>query len=438
MLIPNTMAVPYFGVIGNHDLYRWEDYRRRLLKQLRRADAESACRGDYGVNSVCFYKGILFVLSGVGTRGDRHAEFIEQAFKQNPGAQWKVCVWHKNNEFYQVGNKADEVGFDVYEACRRHGAMIMTGHEHSYARTMTMTSFEKHTLLDENPRNITLAPGNGYSVLAGLGGVGMRFWNPKMAKSPWWAAVGAINNDFDFGAVLCEFRNRGERTADCQFRDIRRRVLDEWRLTTSVRTNRRSLVEDQESPDSRQCWHKFESQVRYGDDLVLSAHPNPVAIQLSQSTNLLGAAMGRFSPKFTEPPQATMKFYFRDVIPKGSVVARAFLQLYALSSGEGEARVRVRVDRSTATDNADQPTVLWTLNKETADNDLWGKGEVVVSSDLSALVQRLVDADDVAELVVTLDLMDTDGVAGDFLVHGYGDQPCLAPSLLIETNSCIA
>lgn len=408
-----------------------------MLKQLRRADAESACRGDYGVNSVCFYKGILFVLSGVGTRGDRHAEFIEQAFKQNPGAQWKVCVWHKNQGTYQIGNKADEVGFDVYEACRRHGAMIMTGHEHSYARTMTMTSYEQHTLLDENPRNITLAPGSGYSVLAGLGGVGMRFWNAKMANSPWWAAVGAINNDFDFGAVLCEFRNRGERTADCQFRDVRRRVLDEWRLTSTPRTNRKSLI-DEAFPESRQCWHKYETQVRLGDDLVLNEHANPAAIQLSHSTNVLGAAMGRFSPKFAKPPKVTMNFYLLDAIPKGSVVKRAFLQMYALSNGEGEARVRVRVGQSPANGNDDPPNMVWTLNQEMVGHDLWGKGEVVVSSDLSALVQRLVDVDDLAEVVVTLGLMDTTGVAGDFLVHGYGEQPCLAPSLLIETDSCMA
>src|SRR5438876_7138465 len=40
----------------------------------------------------------------------------------------------------QVGGKADEMGWRVYETCKDLGAIIATAHEHSYHRTRTLTS----------------------------------------------------------------------------------------------------------------------------------------------------------------------------------------------------------------------------------------------------------------------------------------------------------
>ena len=53
---------------------------------------------------------------------------------------WKVCNWHQNQNKMQVGGKGDEMGWAVYEACRQKGAIIITGHEHTYHRTKTMTN----------------------------------------------------------------------------------------------------------------------------------------------------------------------------------------------------------------------------------------------------------------------------------------------------------
>ena len=81
----------------------------------------------------------LFVLSGVGTLGSGHVQYMKDALAQSD-ATWKICAWHKNQQAMQVGGKSDEVGWSAYEACREAGALIATGHEHTYERTKTLTS----------------------------------------------------------------------------------------------------------------------------------------------------------------------------------------------------------------------------------------------------------------------------------------------------------
>lgn len=55
----------------------------------------------------------MFVLSGVGTMGDNHPQFINKAFTQFP-AVWRGCSWHKNMKLMQLGGKSDETGWAVY------------------------------------------------------------------------------------------------------------------------------------------------------------------------------------------------------------------------------------------------------------------------------------------------------------------------------------
>ena len=42
----------------------------------------------------------------------------------------------------QMGNKEDQTGWEVYNACKDGGAIIATGHEHSYHRTNTLIDIE--------------------------------------------------------------------------------------------------------------------------------------------------------------------------------------------------------------------------------------------------------------------------------------------------------
>lgn len=50
---------------------------------------------------------------------------------------WKVCNWHKNQRGYQIGDKFNEVGYEVYDTCRRHGAIVSTGPDDGSIRRAT-------------------------------------------------------------------------------------------------------------------------------------------------------------------------------------------------------------------------------------------------------------------------------------------------------------
>ena len=74
---------------------------------------------------------------------------------------WRVCNWHQNQNKMQVGGKGDEMGWAVYEACRQQGAIIITGHEHSYERTKTMTNMTNQTIDSSCSSGSSLCVGPG-------------------------------------------------------------------------------------------------------------------------------------------------------------------------------------------------------------------------------------------------------------------------------------
>ncbi len=132
---------PYFASIGNHDIKRFygsDGYQAKLTHRLNKIIG-AHCVGDLGVQSACTFRGLFFILSGVGTMpkspdDPSHVAFIHEQLAQSTSI-WRICSWHKNQRMMQIGKQMDDVGWGPYEACRRGGAIIATGHEHSYART---------------------------------------------------------------------------------------------------------------------------------------------------------------------------------------------------------------------------------------------------------------------------------------------------------------
>ena len=58
---------PYFGTVGNHDILKWsgsDGYQQKFIDRLNRVPG-ATCTGDYGVNSICSYQGLTFLLSGI-------------------------------------------------------------------------------------------------------------------------------------------------------------------------------------------------------------------------------------------------------------------------------------------------------------------------------------------------------------------------------------
>jgi len=187
---------PVFGVIGNHDEARWavtDGYKSRLTARLAKI-AGAKCTGEYGVKSLCTYKGLSFILSGAGTLGTGHDTFIKDQLAADKSI-WRVCAWHKNMADMQIGDKGDEAGWGPYQACQNGGALVMTGHEHSYARTKTLTALGNraagHGATGAFDKLVVKAgsPGSTFVTVSGLGGTGIRdYVASKHDDDTWWAS----------------------------------------------------------------------------------------------------------------------------------------------------------------------------------------------------------------------------------------------------------
>lgn len=236
-------SFPYFANVGNHDLPEWDGYQDLLEKRLNKVSGAS-CVGAYGVNASCTYKGLFFILSGVGTLGADHAEFA-QAELEKDESLWRVCSWHKNQTAMQVGGKEDDVGWEIYEICREQGAIIATGHEHSYSRTKTLIDFEDQTVDPDwdDPAQMRLSWGSTFAFVSGIAGESLRNQNRCLpAIYPYgcnqeWAKIyttisppeegGAAN----YGALFCTFN---EATADCYFKTIDDKVIDQFDIINAL------------------------------------------------------------------------------------------------------------------------------------------------------------------------------------------------------------
>jgi len=225
-------AFPYFASVGNHDVTAWLGYQSKLQSRLDQVEGAS-CTGDLGVNSACTYKGIFFLLSGIGTLGSNHIEYMRNEL-ENTDAVWKICSWHKNQHLMQVGGKTDEVGWPAYEECRLAGAIIATGHEHSYSRTYLMSHFETQTIasfLD----NLILSEGSSFAFVSGLGGASIRPQMVGLGANPWWASVYTADENANFGALFCSFNvNGSEDEAVCYFKDIDGNIVDSFNIISRI------------------------------------------------------------------------------------------------------------------------------------------------------------------------------------------------------------
>lgn len=185
---------PVFAVAGNHDVAAWDGYREVLVDRLG-AIAEADCIGDIGVQMGCNFRGLELVLSGVGTMPATlamdHEHFISEQLTKST-AIWKVCAWHKNQHDMQVGTKSDEVGWAAYEVCEASGAIVATGHEHSYARTRTLTAVGHrdvgHGATGEDDV-LHVGLGSNFVFVSGMGGASIRAYYDGHDDDTWWAAM---------------------------------------------------------------------------------------------------------------------------------------------------------------------------------------------------------------------------------------------------------
>jgi 3',5'-cyclic AMP phosphodiesterase CpdA len=238
---------PYVVAIGNHDLDDWEGpegFATLLRARLKRTPG-LRCDGELGVKTLCRFRGLELVLSGVGTTGTDHEWYLERTLVR-PGALVRLCVWHMNQHDFQVGSKIDEVGWGAYQICARHGAPIITAHEHSYARTFALTAIGDRGRghgATGLPDSLQLGPDRSFVVVTGLGGHSSRSRTLDHAMDSWWASIYANNYQMmngtmtgtepsiQFGALFIDFHVDGDpRKARAYFKTTKDQVVDRFEL----------------------------------------------------------------------------------------------------------------------------------------------------------------------------------------------------------------
>jgi hypothetical protein len=237
---------PYFVSVGNHDVDNWPttakpSYSQYLFDRMKRTGiTPDSLELNNEMYSLAF-KGLKVVFVGEqrGAGDSVYAPYIQSQLKSD-NHTWKVCSWHKNMNAMQVGDKTDDMGWGVYEACREYGAIIATAHEHSYERTKTLTSMSNQTVDPDSPdpNRLVVAPGRTFSFVSGLGGESVRVQKRCLPDAPpygckgEWAKIYTSNQNAQFGALFITFNVDGDpNKAHGYFKTVNGQIVDEFDVT---------------------------------------------------------------------------------------------------------------------------------------------------------------------------------------------------------------
>jgi hypothetical protein len=324
---------PYFASAGNHDEARWNDYQQHLKNRLVRLGI--TWDGDLGAKSSLYYKGIFIILvaPGVDVPGSGHDAYIRDKLAAD-NSIWSICSWHKNMETMQVGGKSDETGWGVYEEATKGGAIIATGHEHSYSRTHLLSSPRNQTVVSRAD-TMTITKGQSFVFVSGLGGASIR---DQELSGAWWASIYTSNQRANYGALFGTFNVNGKpNLATFYFKDINGNIADRFTVISNVEG---STVDIGESPTPGVSGFALEQN--YPNPVRASAFKPSTAIRFRLTKaaptklvilNLLGQPVRTLYEGEMTAGERTIEWDARDdtgiVVPSG-------VYIYRLESG-GEA-----------------------------------------------------------------------------------------------------
>ena len=231
-LIDETLGpdFPIVAALGNHD---WSDrgiYSAMLGQRLTRLP-DLKCEGTPGLESTCSFRGIEIVSVTPGLPRLRlpwsQGRYLESALRKSR-SRWKICSWHMTQAAMQLGKKWNGAGWRPYETCRRHGALIVTAHEHSYGRTWPLSKITDPPQIAEPSGDVqTLKPGQTVVIVNGIGGYSIR-WQER--DDPWWAAVYTRTQGALSGTLFCQFDENQRNHTNCRLMNIAGETVDKFTL----------------------------------------------------------------------------------------------------------------------------------------------------------------------------------------------------------------
>jgi hypothetical protein len=224
-MVRNSLgADPALIAAGNHD-YGDSNFADVIAYGQSRLNNQNnvQCAGTYAEKMTCQIENVYIVLSAIGSSGSRndHENFISNSLNNAPANAWRICAWHKNQRDMQAGGKSDEVGWTAYETCRQSGAIISTGHEHSYSRTHLLSDMSSKTVASTSS-SFTVSEGETFAFVSGLGGVGIR---DQERNGNWWARIYTATQGATYGAMFGTFY---EDRAEFYFKNINGQIIDQF------------------------------------------------------------------------------------------------------------------------------------------------------------------------------------------------------------------
>jgi uncharacterized surface protein with fasciclin (FAS1) repeats len=133
--------------------------------------------------------------------------------------KWRYCVQHMTSAKLSAGGGPDREHMElaaITDACRRHGAIIFSGHHHLYSRTKMLENVggangdENITVAKENQQ--TIQEGRTMSITVGMGGYDGNC-DGKYKDADWMQLCVASLNDHR-GAVIAEFDDANPQTGN--------------------------------------------------------------------------------------------------------------------------------------------------------------------------------------------------------------------------------
>jgi hypothetical protein len=224
-MVRNTLGSdPALIAAGNHD-YGDSNINDVISYGKSRLNNQNnvQCTGRYAEQMTCQLGNVHIVLSAIGASGNRsdHESYITNSLNDAPNGDWRICAWHKNQRDMQVGGKSDEVGWTAYETCRQQGAIISTGHEHSYSRTHLLSDMSSQQIASTSS-NFTVEEGKTFAFVSGLGGIGTR---DQERNGDWWASIYTSTQGARYGAMFATFYDD---YAEFYFKTINGEIIDQF------------------------------------------------------------------------------------------------------------------------------------------------------------------------------------------------------------------
>lgn len=222
---------PYFVSIGDADKNEWDGpsgYQAKLEARLQRIGIP--WNGTLGLKSSLYFNGLFIILSGVDIRETGHDAYIRQQLETD-NSVWRIVNWHKNMRLMQVVNKTDETGWGVYEESRLGGAIIATGHAHSYSRTHLLSSIQNQTIASTS-NTLEIEKGKTFVFVHEIGGHGIR---SQELSGNWWASIYTRSQNAEYGALFGVFHYEGQpNKAYFYMKNLRGEIIDSFTVISHV------------------------------------------------------------------------------------------------------------------------------------------------------------------------------------------------------------